>query len=62
MMRIWPGGNLSPLAKKELKWMGPFGAITYLCGITFIDRLNPERSRKTIDDLAVKINRENVLP
>jgi lysophosphatidate acyltransferase len=59
-MRIWPGGNCTPLAKKELKWFGPFGLITYLCGITFIDRLNPERAKKVIDNLAVRINKENV--
>lgn len=60
MMRIWPGGNCTPLAKKELLYSGPFGLAIWLCGITFIDRLNPEKSRGTIDQLADKINKENV--
>lgn len=60
MMKVWPGGNCTPLAKKELFYTGPFGLAIWLCGITFIDRLNPQRSRGTIDKLAQKINDENV--
>ena len=60
MMKIWPGGNLTPLAKKELLYSGPFGIAIWLCGITFIDRLHPERARGTIDKLAERINHENV--
>lgn len=60
LMKIWPGGNCTPLAKKELFWAWPFGFTIWLCGITFIDRLNPEKARGTIDKLAEKINEENV--
>lgn len=59
-MNVWPGGNCTPLAKKELFYVWPFGFTIWLCGITFIDRLNAERARSTIDELANKINRENV--
>ena len=60
MMRVWPGGNCTPLAKKELIYAGPFGIAIWLCGITFIDRLNPDKARGTIDQLAIRINEENV--
>ena len=60
MMNIWPGRNCTPLAKKELFWTGPFGFTIWLCGITFIDRLNAEKARNTIDNLAEKMNKENV--
>ncbi len=62
MMGIWPGNNCTPLAKKELFYSGPFGLAIWLCGITFIDRLNAEKARGTITDLAEKINRDNVYP
>ena len=61
MMRVWPGGHCTPLAKKELLYSGPFGLAIWLCGITFIDRLNPQKARGTIDKLADKINDENVI-
>lgn len=60
MMKIWPGGNCTPLAKKELLYSGPFGLAIWLCGITFIDRLNPQKARGTIENLAKSINDDNV--
>jgi lysophosphatidate acyltransferase len=60
LMRIWPGGSCTPLAKKEIFYTGPFGLAVWLCGITFIDRLNPEKARGTISQLADRIKRENV--
>jgi 1-acyl-sn-glycerol-3-phosphate acyltransferase len=61
MMSIWPGGNLSPLAKRELLYSTlSFGLSIWLLGITFIDRLNPEKSHKTIDSLAENIVQNKV--
>ena len=60
-MNIWPGGSCTPLAKKELFYVWPFGLAIWLAGITFIDRLNPEKARGTIDTLAKKIKEENVI-
>lgn len=57
---IWPGGNCTPLAKKELLYTGPFGPCIWLCGITFIDRLHRDKSRSTMDKLAKKVNDENL--
>ena len=60
-MSIWPGGNLSPLAKRELLYSTlSFGLSIWLLGITFIDRLNPEKSHKTIDSLAENIVQNKV--
>lgn len=57
---IWPGGACTPLAKKELLAAGPFGIACWLCGITFIDRIHPEKSRNTMNKLAHRINEENL--
>lgn len=57
---IWPGGNCTPLAKKELWYSGPFGLAIWLCGITFIDRLHPDRSKNTLKKLAKRVNDENL--
>jgi 1-acyl-sn-glycerol-3-phosphate acyltransferase len=61
MMKIWPGGNLSPLAKKELLYgTASFGYCIWLLGITFIDRLNSEKSHKTIDALAENMEKSQM--
>lgn len=57
---IWPGGFCTPLAKRELLYTGPFGLAVWLCGITFIDRLHPVKSRSTMDKLAQRINDEKL--
>ena len=59
-MDIWPGGNLSPLSKRELIYTGSFGLSIWYCGITFIDRFNAEKSHKTMDALAERIKTNNV--
>ena len=60
MMNTWPDGNCTPLAKKELIYAGPFGIACWLNGVTFIDRLNHEKAKHTIEDLARKMNKEDV--
>ena len=60
MLKNWPKGNCTPLAKKELIFAGPFGIACWLNGVTFIDRLNHEKAKHTIDELAKKIVKENV--
>ncbi len=61
LMQIWPGGNLSPLSKRELIYTGSFGLSIWYCGITFIDRFNSKNSLKTMDSLAKKIKDEKVI-
>ena len=60
MMNVWPGGKCTTLAKKQLLYAGPFGIGNWLCGVTFIDRLNHERAKGTMESLAKRINKENV--
>lgn len=60
MMKCWPIGNCTPLAKKELIYAGPFGIACWLNGVTYIDRLNHDKAKRTIEDLAIKINKENL--
>eukprot|EP00090_Calanus_glacialis_P032509 TRINITY_DN53863_c0_g1_i1.p1 TRINITY_DN53863_c0_g1~~TRINITY_DN53863_c0_g1_i1.p1 ORF type:complete len:266 (+),score=74.11 TRINITY_DN53863_c0_g1_i1:71-868(+) len=39
VMEIWPVlERAAPIAKKELKYAGPFGLACWLCGAVFIDR------------------------
>jgi lysophosphatidate acyltransferase len=60
MMKCWPGGNCTALAKKEIFYVWPFGLATWLAGLTFIDRLNPEKAQGTIKTLANDMNTEDV--
>ena len=40
------------LAKRELLFFGPFGLAAWLSGLVFVDRLNREKARKTMDMIA----------
>ncbi|KAK7496979.1 hypothetical protein BaRGS_00011715 [Batillaria attramentaria] len=51
MMEMWPE-RCSALAKKELRYFLPFGLAAALTGTVFIDRLNPESARSTIQATA----------
>jgi lysophosphatidate acyltransferase len=60
LLKFWPGGNCTTLIKKELLYLGPFGLANWLCGVVFIDRLNPDKAHGTIRNLADRMNKENV--
>jgi len=48
VMEIWPLlQNAAPVAKKELKYFGPFGLACWLVGVVFIDR----KSKTSHDDM-----------
>jgi len=48
VMELWPVlGSAAPIAKKELKYAGPFGLACWLCGVVFIDR----KSKTSHDDM-----------
>lgn len=50
---LWPRlSNCAVVSKKEVLYLGPFGLATWLWGTIFIDRLNPERARNTVDKTA----------
>ena len=48
------------LAKKELMYMGFWGLAAWLCGLVFVDRLNPETARSTMDRTVKHIQEANV--
>ena len=37
------------ISKKEIFYLGPFGLASYLWGTIFIDRLNPDKAKDTIN-------------
>ena len=51
MLNILPS-RVTALAKKELIYFGPFGPVSYLGGLIFIDRLNHIRARETLEKTA----------
>ncbi|KAK3728764.1 hypothetical protein RRG08_013490 [Elysia crispata] len=60
MFMMWPENCVS-VAKRELLYLsGTFGLGAWLCGTIFIDRLNPESARKTMQDTAEKIRKEKL--
>ncbi|XP_072176434.1 1-acyl-sn-glycerol-3-phosphate acyltransferase alpha-like [Diadema setosum] len=56
---VWPK-RCVPIGKKELLFTGTFGACLYLCGIIFIDRLNPDKARNTLERTAKYMEDNNV--
>ncbi|KAK2190707.1 hypothetical protein NP493_73g04026 [Ridgeia piscesae] len=59
MMDILPD-RCSVLAKRELLYFGPFGFAAWLSGLVFVDRLNREKARNTMDMIA-KLMHDNQL-
>ncbi|XP_078686357.1 1-acyl-sn-glycerol-3-phosphate acyltransferase alpha-like [Branchiostoma floridae x Branchiostoma belcheri] len=59
MMELLPD-RCAFLAKRELLWAGPFGISSWLCGTIFIDRLNPEKARDTMDQTAEILHTKNI--
>lgn len=51
MMEVMPP-RTTALAKKELVYAGPFGLASWLSGIIFVDRSNPEKAHKTMERVA----------
>jgi len=54
VMRILPD-RCTILAKKELLLAGTFGVAAWLCGIVFVDRLNPQSARQTMQKIVEAI-------
>ncbi|KAI0216588.1 1-acyl-sn-glycerol-3-phosphate acyltransferase alpha [Lamellibrachia satsuma] len=51
MMDVLPD-RCTVLAKRELLYFGPFGFAAWLSGLVFVDRLNREKARNTMDMIA----------
>lgn len=61
MFEIWPVmGKCTVVAKKELFYAWPFGLAAWLCGLIFIDRLNSESSRQTINNSMDQLKKDKV--
>ena len=58
MMKYLPK-RFSALAKKELLY-SPFGVAAWLAGLIFVDRLNREKSRHTMEKTAALLHQRNV--
>lgn len=43
------------VAKRELLFLGPFGIAAYLSGLIFIDRVNREKSKNTLNEAMEKL-------
>jgi len=59
MFVIWPSRGAA-LIKKEMKYAGPFGLASTLCGSVFIDRLNREKALETMRKTVQKVIDRNV--
>lgn len=59
MMDVLPD-RCSVLAKRELLYFGPFGFAAWLSGLVFVDRLNREKARNTMDMIANLIHDQQV--
>ncbi|KRT81719.1 hypothetical protein AMK59_5396, partial [Oryctes borbonicus] len=56
MFDIWSiMDKCTVVAKKELFYAWPFGLAAWLCGLIFIDRMNLEKARKTMEEAAESI-------
>lgn len=57
MMEVWPD-RCTSFVKKELMFAGPFGLAAWLCGTIFIDRLNREKAKESMNK-TVNLIKEN---
>lgn len=48
------------VAKKELFYAWPFGLAAWLCGLIFIDRMNTDKARTTINRATILIKEKKV--
>lgn len=61
MFDLWPiMDKCTVVAKKELFYAWPFGLSAWLCGLIFIDRMNSDKARKTLQDAAENIKTKKV--
>ena len=59
MMDVLPD-RCTVLAKRELLYFGPFGFAAWLSGLVFVDRLNREKARNTMDMIAQLMHDQKV--
>ncbi|KAK6641083.1 hypothetical protein RUM44_012784 [Polyplax serrata] len=58
LAELWPiMDNCTVISKKEIFYLGPFGLASYLWGTIFIDRLNPDKAKDTINKTGETVRR-----
>ena len=61
MFDIWSVmDKCTVVAKKELFYAWPFGLAAWLCGLIFIDRMNTDKARTTINTATTLIKEKKV--
>lgn len=61
MVEVWPDiCRLASVIKREV-WLGfPFALAAWLCGQIFINRRNPASAKKTLSEVADRLDREKI--
>ncbi|XP_063232727.1 1-acyl-sn-glycerol-3-phosphate acyltransferase alpha isoform X2 [Bacillus rossius redtenbacheri] len=61
MFEMWPVmEKCTVVAKKELFYAWPFGLAAWLCGLIFIDRLNTDQARQTINKATLNLKEKQI--
>ena len=61
MFELWPVmEKCTVVAKKELMYVGPFGLAAWLCGLVFIDRVNSDKAKDSMNQATEHIKHNNV--
>ncbi|XP_015113789.1 1-acyl-sn-glycerol-3-phosphate acyltransferase alpha [Diachasma alloeum] len=61
MFDIWPVmDKCTVVAKKEIFYFWPFGLAAWLCGLIFIDRMNSEKARNTLNRATDNIKEKKI--
>lgn len=56
---FWPD-RCTALAKKELRWAGPFGPMAQLCDVLFVDRGKRDQTQRVMSHTASLIVNQKV--
>ena len=59
MCKFWPK-RTAALAKKQLKYLGPFGLALQLCGTVFVDRAKREKAIDAMKHAVDKLVKDEV--
>lgn len=62
LAELWPiMDRCTVISKKEIFYLGPFGLASYLWGTIFIDRLNPDKAKDTINKTGQIVKKNKVV-
>lgn len=52
--------KVTPIIKKELLYLFPYGPCTWVCGAFFVDRSSPKKAYETLNHCAKEMNKKKV--